>query len=1178
MYSNKETNLIRIILLLLLACLAGQARGQANLQIQQTARHRGNDNYTTFVVEIRNIGDAPASNVVVSETLHNDWAFTPSVANCSLSHGSLNSATTTQNLIWNIDYIPTGGVAVMTFNAIHSFAQHLGTSPNTFSGTVSWDGGGPVSTGSSNSTVEWGDVNMSVSKTIDNPNPIVGDDVVFTVTLTKINGGNQVNLQITDKLPAGFQYISHSFWDTQSNSSSSLGDYDHTNGIWNLGKTSNNLGINHQFTLAIIAKVLDPDPTNPYHYRNIASLTRVGPETDVTNNIDFVAIDISPSADLAISKIVDNATPQLFDTVTFTIDVVNKGDDEAADVIVADMLPSGYAFVGSTPSVGSYDPVTGLWTLGNLANGASASLQLATTVMPTRDYANTADVSALERDLYPDNNTAEATVTPVFPHADLSISKIISNPTPAIFEEVTFTVKVVNLGGDNTSGVLVTNKLPSGYVYVGNSTTKGTYSHATGLWSIGDLAVSEEVTLTISAQTQASGQYRNTATVAQDGDDPIPGNNTASVKPDFACTDCMHTIPNGGGTLTVANGEVYCLPTGSKFTGTFALAAGGTICVWPGATFNPSSAPSVFNGTIINHGIMEFPTYNPPAHDAIIINHGIFNAPSLQGFAGTIYNYEEIHVSGFSSFLAGAEIINQGEFNLLNSSFTSTTVDNYGTMSINNGLTVNSGYWHNRINGKVYVNMESQSSSVTFNGDIDNSGFWQFARIGSLSSTLNNLGHMQVFNAVNDISQNTYLTNDNLLEFTNVPDVQLNGPMLTNNGTLTINHSTAGNLKLNQAINQLHNNGTVIVTGNIEHNNAGAKIVNNCRIICQNYFVGNGITENNGFIQAFGELEIEGTASELRNSSEGHFRGTDFRNSGKITGYGSYYFTGTTNFASSGIFEDDDPENPIEFYDVTSSGNIFDLFVASNPAINTIRPALMRPIAPSAYGCTAPSTLAGNPPTTQEALFLICGPEVVTFTLGPPWVTPHEDVESESFALLPGTIRLFEYNNPENPTNNTTTLAIPSKGVFTVSSSTGLVTFTPDVAFTGGSVDAEYRISNKRPSDPISYPSRRTRIGITTASINPPPITTESERTSVCISKTLSLANAMGGGIWSSSDEAIASVDEDGLVTAIAVGKATISYTVTVDGCSQSVTQTITVSSCRIISNPMLINRARRPE
>ncbi len=71
-----------------------------------------------------------------------------------------------------------------------------------------------------------------------------------------------------------------------------------------------------------------------------------------------------------------------------------------------------------------------MWTVGNLANGASATLSLVATVTTHTLLTNTATASATTYDPTPANNAASATVN--VPDANLAVTKSVSNATPAI--------------------------------------------------------------------------------------------------------------------------------------------------------------------------------------------------------------------------------------------------------------------------------------------------------------------------------------------------------------------------------------------------------------------------------------------------------------------------------------------------------------------------------------------------------------------------------------------------------------------------------------------------------------------------------------------------------------------------------------------------------------------------
>jgi uncharacterized repeat protein (TIGR01451 family) len=104
---------------------------------------------------------------------------------------------------------------------------------------------------------------------------------------------------------------------------------------------------------------------------------------------------VGGSADLSLTKAVDNYTPDIGSNVDFTLTVSNSGPDGATGLEVTDLLPTGYTYVSDTPSVGTYNSGSGVWTIGNLANGANATLIITATVNAAGNYTNSAEVTAV---------------------------------------------------------------------------------------------------------------------------------------------------------------------------------------------------------------------------------------------------------------------------------------------------------------------------------------------------------------------------------------------------------------------------------------------------------------------------------------------------------------------------------------------------------------------------------------------------------------------------------------------------------------------------------------------------------------------------------------------------------------------------------------------------------------
>ncbi|SEN40663.1 conserved repeat domain-containing protein, partial [Flavobacterium sp. fv08] len=132
-------------------------------------------------------------------------------------------------------------------------------------------------------------------------------------------------------------------------------------------------------------------------------------------------VSVTLCTDLGITKTVDNAAPCVGSTVEFTVIVSNLGGNNVSGVSVNDLLPSGYTYVSSTPSVGVYDSATGIWSIGDVEAQTSMTLKITATINATGNYTNTASLPA-SIDTNTANNSASAAVTPK------AFNLVINNP------------------------------------------------------------------------------------------------------------------------------------------------------------------------------------------------------------------------------------------------------------------------------------------------------------------------------------------------------------------------------------------------------------------------------------------------------------------------------------------------------------------------------------------------------------------------------------------------------------------------------------------------------------------------------------------------------------------------------------------------------------------------------
>lgn len=480
------------------------AQPSADLAVVKTVNNTTPNvgNNVIFTITASNLGPNDATGVIVTDNLPPGLSFVSATP----------STGTYSNGVWTIGNLAHGASAVLTI-----VATVLQTGTITNVATISGNEHDPNPLNNQDLAVINGQptADLAISKTVNNPTPNVGDNVIFTLTVFNAGPNDAVNTVVHDLLPAGLTFVS---------ATPSVGSYNPVTGIWTIGT------LVHQgtATLTLIAHVVTPGLKT-----NTATVSSSTFDPHPEDNTDSVTINAQPSADLAIVKTVNNLTPNVGQNIIYTLTASNLGPNDATGVFVNDLLPAGLTFVSATPSVGTYNPLTGIWTIGNLANGASAVLSIVATVEQTGQINNIATIAGNEHDPNPLNNQDIAVINGQ-PTADLGILKTVDNANPFVGDNVLFTIEVFNAGPDAAANVVVNDLLPAGLQFISASTTVGSYNPVTGVWTIGTLPHSATVFMTILAKVLHSGAITNTAVVSSTTFDPHPDDNTSSVTVDAA--------------------------------------------------------------------------------------------------------------------------------------------------------------------------------------------------------------------------------------------------------------------------------------------------------------------------------------------------------------------------------------------------------------------------------------------------------------------------------------------------------------------------------------------------------------------------------------------------------------------------------------------------------------------
>jgi uncharacterized repeat protein (TIGR01451 family) len=285
-------------------------------------------------------------------------------------------------------------------------------------------------------------------------------------------------------------------------------------------------------------------------------LTAAGAATPPVARTDILQVTATDT-DIRVTKSASTLAPVAGQTMTFTLTASNLGQINATGVQVTDLLPAGLTFVSAS---GSYTSASGLWNIGDLNAGTTATLTLTVTVDigVSGSLTNSATLSAVSpTDVVPANNSASVTLT--VGGADLALSKSVSKSIVTSGENVVFTLSLRNYGPLDAANVVIRDLLPAGLTYVSHSGA-GSYLPGSGDWTLASVPAGTITTLAITATvTGAAGSsHVNTATVLSSSQpDPVASNNSASAMVTIGTVDLAVSITVNNSTPAVGDVVIY---------------------------------------------------------------------------------------------------------------------------------------------------------------------------------------------------------------------------------------------------------------------------------------------------------------------------------------------------------------------------------------------------------------------------------------------------------------------------------------------------------------------------------------------------------------------------------------------------------------------------------------------
>ena len=410
--------------------------------------------------------------------------------------------------------------------------------------------GATVSCGITNT--ELGVPALTQDKTVNAATAHEGDTLTYTMTVGNTGTADASGVTATETMPAGATFVS---------ATASTGTFDSTNGVWTVGTVA----VGATETLTVTATVnTGTEGTTLVDRFAVSPPPGVAPPEVENPCLDDTAqscasTDILPppgSPELVQSKSVDQTTAVPGDTLTYTMGVANDGTADATGVTASDTLPPGVSFVGAdTHGAGTYDPATGVWSIGSVASGTSATLTITATVdtgaeastQINRFIITSTGIPVIVLDACSDVPTESCASTTVPGLPRLVQNKTVDQANAPVGATLTYTMTLANTGTGDATGVVAQDALPPGASFVSADTDGfGTFDATTGAWIIGTIAVGATATLTVTATVEPQAAGSTLVNAFQVVEPPVPPPlvvNNPCPSPDEESSCATTTVP-----------------------------------------------------------------------------------------------------------------------------------------------------------------------------------------------------------------------------------------------------------------------------------------------------------------------------------------------------------------------------------------------------------------------------------------------------------------------------------------------------------------------------------------------------------------------------------------------------------------------------------------------------------
>lgn len=355
----------------------------------------------TWVLPIVNTGSSDAADVIVTITLPAGVATTSVIA----TNGGVCDAVVGVTLVCRWAVVSAGAPPSITVVAtVNQNSGLLVTSATIASAASDPDLSNNAATAS---TPIAATADLLLTKVVSSGATVAGSDITWQIVVENTGPSPAIAVRVDDTLPNG----------VLNNAASpvivtpSQGSCIVVTGAAGLGGVvACELGDLAPGAHAVVDLTATVDPSMRGPLTNAAVAATATVELDTTNNGGVVSSTVIGSADLSVTKVVSRAAATVGETVTFTITATNRGPSTSDDVRVAESLPAGLSFVAAVADTGTFDPSSGVWSIGTMGPADEVRLVIDARITGTGSLANSVTITGSNASGSTSDDSASASV------------------------------------------------------------------------------------------------------------------------------------------------------------------------------------------------------------------------------------------------------------------------------------------------------------------------------------------------------------------------------------------------------------------------------------------------------------------------------------------------------------------------------------------------------------------------------------------------------------------------------------------------------------------------------------------------------------------------------------------------------------------------------------------------